>query len=618
MPQNPADNNPENEENNENVQNVQNNQPENDQNIQNNDPVNAQENAGENDQNNNAGNEQVVPQIDPEHDNLDGVQQEENYIPPVPPEQVGQDDGIEQLNINAEINAQNQAHNQEEDIEQLNINAEINAQNQAQNLNGNRNQNRLEDDVMPGPGGTYQHYFGELRKAEFSEDTIAHMLACAVMMQRDPRARVNRQATEEFAGKVREQPAFALLMADPKAKELKTSGNGVALIELLATKENERKAEMNKYIRPEEYTYEDSLFLTAVREQLEYAENGGTTPGGKKSGKKRGSAQYRAMMKQVRHAEELTNKGIQLSGDETRKLISAVKKYNNGGTDVPGGTKKAPGAVEAMCILKRYMPVDEYLAYCNEINARRKKKIDPEAFTEQRLYGQAVPVTEQKNQSMNELKNSFSVENCAALVACATTAPKNGLIDAEEYERQKAKLMESGSAFRKAMQSEEMRNKVTALLQNGGKANQIIKTISDSAMEGLGKSAQWRFNRSRNALLGGTLNTYFAGEHLANILALHQFSLSASMSDKMTGKSFAERAQVIQSDPVFKRMADRYSSDPEYRRHINDKLRQDGTGQSISEEYGRVQRSMKRRREVPEAQNDQANAEQPQAGAGGV
>ena len=87
-------------------------------------------------------------------------------------------------------------------------------------------------------------------------------------------------------------------------------------------------------------------------------------------------------------------------------------------------------------------------------------------------------------------------------------------------------------------------------------------------------------------------------------MALHQFSLSASLGDKLTNKSFTERAELIRQDPVFKRMADRYAGDPEYRRHINNKLREDGTGISLAEEYGRVQRSLRRNKQ-PEAQNEQ-------------
>ncbi len=496
----------------------------------NNEAVNAQGNGAEN--------VQVVPdnpaQIEPE-----GVLPgEAGYVPPIPPDQQGAEE-------NAEPNADAEA-----------------------------------------PANSYLHYVGELKKAGFESDTVSRMIACAILMQRDPRENCNKDAVQELAEKFEKQPAFSELMEDPKTEELLSAGNGLELIELLADKENERRAGLDKYARPEEYTYEDSLFLAAAKEQLQEAE--GITPGAK--GKDRKDRLFTEMMKQVEAAEQLTYKGKQLSGEETKKLIDAVKKYSDG-----GGGLKAAGKTQAMCILKRYMPADEFKSYCDRINTRRKHKIDPEDFSERRLYGQELSVTEMKKKCRLELQKEFTLENCAALAACSMAVPRHGVIDAEEYEKQKALLLEKGSAFRKAMQNEDVQKKVAEMVENGGKANQIIGEINQEAMDRLGKSAQWHFNRSRNALLNTRLNTYFSGEHLSNIMALNQLSLSAGMSDKLTNKSFAERAEAIRSDPVFKRMADRYASDPEYRRHLNGKLREDGTGECLAEEYGRVQRSMKRR-----------------------
>ncbi len=596
MPKDPENNNPENNE--ENIQDGQNVQPEN---LQNNEIVNDNNDNVENEQNGEEVNEQIIPEENAANVNLDGVrQQEQGYVPPVPPEivppQQQEEEEIGNLNINAELNQRG--------LEPGNNRVQNRVDNRGQNRNPQVRDNviRNEDDPVPEeqiPQGTYLHYVGELKKAEFTEDTVARMIACAVMMQRDPNAPIDRRGTADLAEKIVRQPAFLRLMIDPNAKKLKEAGNGLALIEMLAVKENERKADMDRFVRPEEYAYEDSLFLTAVKEQLMEAE--GVTPGAPRKSKK--GRLFKEMMKQIEHAEELTTKGIQISGDDTRKLIDAVKKYNDGGSAIPGGAKKAPGGTEAMCILKRYMPVDEYLSYCSRINARLKHKIDPESFTERRLYGQDLSVSALKKQCRKDLENDFTLENCAALVACATTAPKNGLIDADEYEKQKAKLLEDGSAFRRAMADEKVQNRIAVMMTGGRKSNDIISEINTASMDRLGKSAQWHFNRSRNALLGGRVNTYFAGEHLSNILALHQFSLSANLCDKVTNKSFAERAEIIRNDPVFRRMADRYAGDPEYRRHINNKLREDGTGITLSEEYGRVQRSMRRSRQ-PEAQND--------------
>lgn len=534
-----------------------------------------------------------VPENDPAQMGLEGEQlNPPGYVPPAPPEEAPQeeDEFAENLNINQELEARENG----QPAQQPNINNRV------------PNPNYHEEEA---PQGSYIQHFMGLKQAVYNDKNVADMIATAILMQRDPRERFNKEAVDELAAKILNQPAFERLMSDPKAKQLKENGNGVGLIEMLAAKENERKAEQDQYIRPEEFAYEDSLFLREAIDKLQKKEG---TPGAGAAGKSRKNKRFREMIKQLEHAESLTEKGIQLSGDDTKKLIDAVKKYNDGGSAVPGGTKRAAGATEAMCILKRYMPAGEYKMYCDRINARLKKKIDPESFSEKRLYEQELSVSEMKKQCRQNLQKEFTLENCAALVACATTKPKNGLIDAEEYEKQKARLLEDGSAFKKALMDKDVQKKIFDMADQGEKANKIIGEISSSAMGLAGKSSQWYFNRSRGALLNGRVNTYFAGEHLANIMALHQFSLTAEMGDKVTSQSFAERAEVIRQDPVFKRMADRYALDPEYRRHINGKLREDGTGASLTEEYGRVQRSMHRRKAQPEQQEQQ---QQPHVGA---
>ena len=547
----------------------------NEENIQNNEPVIEPVDAA-----NEANNEPEivqpgggdVPVIDPALVNIDGVQPHEpGYVPPVPPEDVPQ-----------------------EEMENLNINAELEAQNRQEAQNEVREEQNPENVLQGGEAGrTYLQYVGKLKKERFTDTTVSHLIASSILMQRDPEAVMDWATTVDLANKIQAQPAFERLMADPKTKGLKEAGNGLALIEMLAAKENERKAEMNKYARPADMAYEDSLFLTEAKVRLQDKE--GVLGAGKKAvGRK--SKYFRQMIKQIEHAESLAQKGLALSGDDTRKLIDAVKKYNDGGSKVPGGTKKAAGVNEAMCILKRYMPEGEFNLYCSRINMRHNKKLDPESFTERRLYGQDLSVAEMKRQCRLNLQKEFTLENCAALAACATTKPKHGLIDADAYEREKAKLLQEGSAFRVAMKSEDAQKKLWNTLQNGGTANEVIEDINKQAMEKLGKRAQWHFNRSRGALLSGRTNTYFAGEHLANLMALNQLQLSAGMGEQVTNRSFAERAQAIQEDPVFKRMANRYASDPEYRNHINSKLREDGTGDTLVEEFGRVQRSMNRRR----------------------
>ena len=541
-------------------------------------PRNEQENVPNN-ENNNPNNGPVMPEAAANQMGLDGEEGPgEAYIPPVPPEVV--EEPFENLNINAELNARNGEPALQEDV----------------------------PGVQGQPGNTYRNYVATLKKSGYTDRNVAHLIAASIMMQSDPNAGVNWNALEELASRLKVQPAFARLMSDPETRNLVSAGDGVALIEKLAAVENERRNELDQYGRPAEYAYDDSLFLTAVKENLRDKEDGYRTPG---AGLNREDKLYQEMIKQIEHAESLAEKGLPLSGDDSKKLINAVKKYNDGGTKTPGGTHKAAGFTEAMCILKRYMPEREFLSYCERINARTKTKIDPESFTDRRMYGYDLSVADMKKRCRTDLENDLTLENCAALVACAMAPSKNGLIDVESYEAQKAKLLQDGSAFRRAMDDEAVQKKVVSLVQSGSKANKIISAISDEATNHLGKTAQWQYNRSRQALIGGRTNTYVSGEHLANIMALHRFSLSAGIADQVTNKSFAERAEEIKADPIFRRMADRYASDPEYRNHINSKLKEDGTGASLTEEYGRLQRNMNRKARQVQQQQQQV----PEAGA---
>ena len=77
------------------------------------------------------------------------------------------------------------------------------------------------------------------------------------------------------------------------------------------------------------------------------------------------------MIKRLEHAQSLADSGIQLSGEHTKQLITAVKAYNDGGKAIPGGEKKAEGHLEAMTILSRYMPAKDFRNYCGRMNEGR-------------------------------------------------------------------------------------------------------------------------------------------------------------------------------------------------------------------------------------------------------
>ena len=481
------------------------------------------------------------------------------------------------------------------------------AEAEAENLNIEAEQARNQQ-FDNAPEGSYLQMVGRLRQEPCKDSVVANMIAATILMQREPTAKANRNQTTVLAQKLVGQPCFNRLMQDPKTKTMLKKGNGVGLIELMAVKESERKLEIDKYKRPVEFVAQDGLVLrTAIEKIREQEQEQDAAVGAGAAGLDQKGKRYQEMMKQLEHAEALAEQGIQMSGEDCKKLIDAVKKYNDSGTKIPGGPKKAKANVEAMCLLKRFMPEEEFQAYLGGINARLKKPVQSEAFSEKRLMGQEQKASELQKKCRLQLQQHFTIENCAALVASKLTPAKNGFVDKEEYERQKAILMTNGSAFRKALQDNDVKKNVSDIVKNGATVTRIVNVVNQGAADHAGKTAQWQFNRSKAFLLGGRVNAHLAGEHLANLMALHNFVSSTGMGDKLTNKGFAERAEEVEKDPVFRRMADRYASDQQYRNYLNNKLKEDGTGACLQQEYNKVQRSMQK-------PGRQAAQEQQQAG----
>ena len=447
-------------------------------------------------------------------------------------------------------------------------------------------QHAPQENVQPGSYKAFMKALQqEAREGGVRDSVVANMIAATILMQRDANAQKKDNEVHALAAQILSQPSFGMLMKDPKTAALVKQGKGLDLIQQMAVKENERKSELDSYRRPDEYVAEDGLFLRHAIENLK-----------KKSGQAAsGAAQkefqgrhFLEMVKQLEHAESMAEQGIQMSGEDTKKLVDAVKKYNDGGSKIPGGPKKSQAFVDSMCILKRFMPENEFQKYVGDINATHKRQIDPESFTPDLVTGNTTSLQALRTDCRIKLQEKFTVENCAALVAVSMVPIKNGLVSRDDFEQAKQKLMANGSAFRKAMQDPDVKEKVTSIVKNGGKNSQVIREVEKGCMDHAGKTAQWQLNRSKQMLLGGRLNAHLSAEHLANVMALNQFSKTATLTDTLNNKGFAERAEEIEKDPTFRRMADRYNSDPEYRAHINNKLRTDGTGKSLAQEYEKV------------------------------
>ena len=241
---------------------------------------------------------------------------------------------------------------------------------------------------------TYRQYMERLKGDEsLTRSRAAALMATSMMMQGKANQPVDREQLHTLSRRLQKLPAFQRMMQDTKTVGLLRSGNGNGLVTLLADKETERQRSFERYQRPKEFVGEDARFLkTAVDSLKQRPPAEKDSPEGKQREK-----HYREVLKRLEQARELSEKGVQLSGEKTKALIQAVKNYNDAGKkDLPGGVKEAEGSMEAMCVLSRYMPEKEFRSYCKRMNKAQgaasksnPRHADPEAYPAGRLTGEA-------------------------------------------------------------------------------------------------------------------------------------------------------------------------------------------------------------------------------------
>ena len=348
---------------------------------------------------------------------------------------------------------------------------------------------------MPPVRRGYRDYIVFLKdqavKEGVDKETAAAMIAATTLLHQNPNGAGDMQQVADFVKKLTNQPSFNQMMEDPETKKLVEEGKGLDLIEKLAKTENARRPGAAEYSRSAELAAEDARFLSAVKRNLQ-AKEGGNAAGTQGVGIEMKGESYREMMKQIEHAEELAQKGIALSGEDGKKLVNAVKKYNDGATKIPGGKEKSKGYTEAMCIMNRYMPEEEFGNYCRQMGKAHQKDIDPRSYESGRMTGELKTVQQMRNECRVRLQNQFSVENCAALAACKTLEGKGGLISEEDLQKETSRLMNSGSAFSRAMKDNDVQSRVGRAVQSGSSAGKIMKEIQRGVIKHAGKPSAVR------------------------------------------------------------------------------------------------------------------------------
>ena len=171
-----------------------------------------------------------------------------------------------------------------------------------------------------------------------TSDEIAQFMATSFVMQWEGgSAQFDRNAVYDTAMKLRNQKAFKDMIKDPLAVELAKHGDHLGLIQLMDNKENERRQIREAYERPADQAKADGAFL---KDAVEGLRNGSAV--GRPAELEKKNRRYLEMMRQVEAAQQKTEAGVQLTAAENKAMITAVKKYIDGGTNVAGGNKKVP------------------------------------------------------------------------------------------------------------------------------------------------------------------------------------------------------------------------------------------------------------------------------------
>ena len=441
---------------------------------------------------------------------------------------------------------------------------------------------------------------------------VSQMLATSLLMQWEGgSAQADPQAVTDMATKLMKQKSFKEMMNDPLSARLANEGKHLELIQLMDIKENERRAEVEKYTRHD--VKKDAAFL---KDAVDALKNGSAK--GRPAELEKKNPLYIEMIKQVEAAEQKAQSGIALTPAENRAMITSIRKYIDGGTKVAGGVKTAPHAKEAMCVLKEFMPEQEFNRYCDRMNfSHPRRKVDPNAFIYERMVSKVKTAEEIRREAKGALAVGFSEEACATIVAARNLSKGNSsaLITPEMLETEKAKLLEKGSAFSLAMRNEKDRSLFKELAA-AGRASDLGREIVRSSKNHTIGAAQWQVNRAIRTLTNGPVNRFFAEKNLATIFVAHELASRVAPDTKIDAKVFDDAREQIQNDPVFKKFCERYHTDRDFKNRINKDLELDKSGSIVALEMHKIRNPQAERRQQPQQDQvrepRQAEPEQPQ------
>ena len=520
-------------------------------------------------------------------------------------------------NIQPNQNLQNQnpqfnQNIQQQNLQQQNIQQPGPQQNQPNPL-PNQNQNQQ---ILPDGNGaiTYRQYMDMVAEsiqgdaeAAVRDNVVANMLAAQMLIGDNPNRPVDwtmlRQVSERFS----RQESFKEMLRDrpQDVRHAMMQNDAVALVGLLAQAETARNQRLEVYRRPQDRVQDDSALLQNALDSVK-----------KKSGKSKSPAKaekrnplYQQMINKWAHLRRVTESGTQPTGFQVKELIDVTQRYINGGSNIAGGNQPdmRPAAFkEAMCVLKRYMPEEEFNAYCTNINlAQHVDVVEPSAFLPGRLTGYAVTGEELMNETRKALKKNQTPELYATVMAIHNlTKGRIGLIvNPADVEKEAQRLLKPGSGLNRTLQDPQSRARLDALAKDGSAKN-LAQTLESHTLDHVAKTASGEFKLAQRMLTSGPLNRYFASKSLSMLLAAHRAASHSDAGTIINNRGFREKAEEIERDPKFQNLLDQYMNDLEFRNRINRELSNpNATAMELELQLERQQRNLRiNRNPVREAQ----------------
>lgn len=401
-------------------------------------------------------------------------------------------------------------------------------------------------------------------------EQLANLMASAALKKRG--AGLDGVSQAKLAKAIMSRPAFEELENDPRAIKLLRKGRGSELITLYLLKEHKLTGPRGPYARPASMAAADAEFLKAASDSF--------GPKGQAQGApaemERESKLLAEFKKQIDHARTMAEQGLPLDEKDAASLVVAAKRYNDGGTSIPGGRREAPYSKQAMCVLSRYMPKEEFAAYCAGVNKSRGAKlpssrghVEPSDYTRELMTGAARPARELMAEAGRRLANKISVDNCAVAAAIhkLSGGNPNAVISRERLEAETALLKKPGSAFMQVMSDETARGRFAQLAASGG-ALRIGRSITGEAKRYSALAAKWQMDQAMKAAASGKGGKQTA----AQILAAKELAASGDAASGVTNEAFREKVKSVMESPAFKRFSERYDADPEYRARLDREL----------------------------------------------